>query len=94
VYLHDVRPRGHDWWRHRAEYRWRAISHRLVQALAPRRFRRDIRRIHARLVADGAARWFDGPARPFTPVPVDPAGDLAAATARAQALLEGVGAGR
>jgi len=58
-----------------------------VQAVAPRRFRRDIRRIHQRLVEAGAVRWLEGPARPFKPVPVDPDGDLEAALGRVLALL-------
>ena len=87
VYICDVRPHGSGWWRHRGEYRWRALSHRFVQTFAPERFRRDIRRIHENLVAVGAARWLDGPARPFVPTPVDPAGDLDAALDRVLAIL-------
>jgi hypothetical protein len=88
VYIHDVRPRGRGWWRHAGEYRWRALSHRFVQAYAPARFRRDIRRIHESLIAAGAARWLDGPARPYVPTAIDPAADLAAAVARARGLLD------
>lgn len=35
---------------------WKPLTHRLVQHLLPRRFQRDIRRLHARLVAAGRAR--------------------------------------
>jgi mitochondrial fission protein ELM1 len=88
TYIHDLRPRGKGWWRHPREFRWRALSHRLVQAFAPARFRRDIRRIHERLVATGAARWLEGPARPFVPVPIDPDRDLAAVVERVREILE------
>ncbi|MBX3707687.1 MAG: mitochondrial fission ELM1 family protein [Pseudomonadales bacterium] len=88
VYLYDVTPRGRGWWRHAGEYRWRALSHRLVQAWAPRRFRRDVRRIHEALVAAGALRWLDGPAVPFVPAPIDPARDLVRVRDRVLALLD------
>jgi uncharacterized protein len=87
VYLFDVRPRDRGWWRQPAEYRWRALSHRFVQAFAPARFRRDIRRIHENLVDRGAVRWFDGPAAPFAPVRVDSATDLERVVERAGRLL-------
>jgi mitochondrial fission protein ELM1 len=87
VYLHDVRPRGHGWWRHPGEYRWRALSHRLVQAVAPRRFRRDVRRVHERLVADGAVRWLEGGAVPFLPTPVDVTTNLETVVRRIGQLL-------
>jgi mitochondrial fission protein ELM1 len=88
VYIHDVRPRGRDWWRHIGEYRWRALSHRFVQAFAPTRFRRDVRRMYERLVCAQEARWLDGPARPFVPVVQDQGADLAAAVERVTDLLK------
>jgi mitochondrial fission protein ELM1 len=87
VYIYDVQARGHGWWRHPGEYRWRALSHRFVQAFAPARFRRDVRRIYERLVSEGAARWLDGPAVPFVPVRQDPATDVDVAVERVLALV-------
>ncbi len=87
TYLHDVRPLEAHWWRHAGEYRWQALSHRAVQALAPRRLRRDVRRLHADLVARGSARWLTDGFVPFTPAPIDPAAALKVAVDRVLGLF-------
>ena len=87
TYLHDVRPRGGDWWRHRVEYRWRALSHRLVQALAPRCLRRDVRALHAALITAGHLRWLADGLAPFTPVPLDPPAALGQVADRVEKLV-------
>ena len=45
------------WWRHIANYRLNALVHRLAMRLAPRRTRRDIRRMHVSLIEAGHAAW-------------------------------------
>lgn len=87
TYLHDVRPLDAGWWRHAGEYRWQSLSHRAVQALAPSRLRRDVRRLHADLVARGSARWLADGFVPFTPVPIDPEAALAVAVDRVLGLF-------
>lgn len=41
------------WWLNASSYRWRPLTDRLAQRLAPRRMRRDTRRIHRRLEEAG-----------------------------------------
>ncbi len=53
VTLPDSRP----WWLQGTSYRWKPLTHRLAMALAPRRFHRDVSRIHAALLAQGRAAW-------------------------------------
>lgn len=48
------------WWHHLASYRLNALLHRLAMRLAPRRMRRDLGRIHGRMVAAGHAEWLSG----------------------------------
>jgi mitochondrial fission protein ELM1 len=88
VYLFEVRPRGRDWLLKPGEYRWRALSHRLVQAFAPARLRRDVRCAQQRLVDAGVVRWLETAALPFQPTPLDLGADLAAVVARVLALLD------
>jgi mitochondrial fission protein ELM1 len=45
------------WWTYRHNLRFKPLSHRLAMVLAPRRMRRDVSRIQARLVASGRAVW-------------------------------------
>ncbi|MGA1677119.1 MAG: ELM1/GtrOC1 family putative glycosyltransferase [Pseudomonadales bacterium] len=87
TYLHDVQPRGSDWWRHPVEYRWRALSHRLVQVLAPRRLRRDVRSLHAALIAAGHVRWLKDGLTAFAPEPLEPASALVSVVDRVEALF-------
>ncbi|MEZ5559122.1 MAG: ELM1/GtrOC1 family putative glycosyltransferase [Pseudomonadales bacterium] len=63
TYLAPVtQPGTRPWWLRASSYRWKPLTHRLAMAVAPRRFRRDIGRIHAALVADGRVAWLgDGP---------------------------------
>jgi mitochondrial fission protein ELM1 len=60
TFLAPVRQPGRRWWRHLEQYRWRAISHRFVQAFAPQRFRRDVTRVHAALEAAGRVGTLEG----------------------------------
>jgi len=54
----DERGRGRrPWWTVPRNYRYRPLTHRFAMWLAPRRMRRDVSRIQARLVADGTAAW-------------------------------------
>ncbi len=48
------------WWRHLQSYRLKALTHRLAMRLAPRRMRRDLARIHDRMVAAKHAEWLTG----------------------------------
>lgn len=65
--------------------RWKPVTFTLAQFLAPRRLRRDIRRLYAPLLESGAARWL-GDDREPSPSPTQHDGLLRAA-ARAAALL-------
>ncbi len=56
--------------------RYRALTHRLAQAVAPRRMRRDVSRMHAALVASGRAVWL-GEEFPDVPPPPFPDGSRA-----------------
>jgi len=49
--------RRRPWWVIPHNFRYRPLTHRLAMWLAPRRMRRDVTRIQARLVADGTAAW-------------------------------------
>lgn len=49
TYLASVAEPPERWWLDPAQYRWRALSHRLVQRWAPERFRRDVRVLQQRL---------------------------------------------
>lgn len=46
------------WWRHLASFRPNALLHRLAMRVTPRRMRRDLRRIHERMVSAYHAEWF------------------------------------
>jgi len=54
----------HPWWRSLRNWRFRALSHRLAMRLAPRRFRRDVRVMLDRLVAEGRVSWLGEPPPP------------------------------
>ncbi len=45
------------WWRHLESFRLSALLHRLAMRVAPRRMRRDLGRIHNRMVAAKHAEW-------------------------------------
>ena len=70
VYIFDLAdgPRAHrpgsagkrPWWRHAYNFRFRPLSHRLGMSIGPRRMRRDVRRMHERLIGDGRAAWLGG----------------------------------
>jgi uncharacterized protein len=87
VYVHDIEPRRRGWWLHAGEFRWRALSHRFVQRFAPRRFRRNVRRLVSALIEGGHARWFTDPFEPFEPAALDQAAEFARVAARAAALI-------
>jgi mitochondrial fission protein ELM1 len=72
VFMVDVAPvEGRPWWLKIKSYRWRPLVHRVVNAVGPRRMRRDVRAINERLVAEGRARWLDDAAGLFEPAPPD-----------------------
>jgi len=89
--LSDCPEAGHrlgrcrPWWRRRHLLRWKPLSHLLAMRLAPRRMRRDVGRIQARLVAGGRAVWAGTSWRGGDP-PAEGA-DLARAVARVRALF-------
>jgi mitochondrial fission protein ELM1 len=72
------------WWLHRHNLRYKPLSHHLAMALAPRRMRRDVSRIQARLVASGRAVWVG---QEWTGGGRAQATDLERAAARARALF-------
>jgi len=49
TYVASVAEPADNWWVDPAQYRWRALSHRVVQRFAPERFRRDVRVLQQRL---------------------------------------------
>ena len=49
------------WWRDPRNWRFRPLSHRLAMALAPARFRRDVRVLLDRLTAAGRVSWLGEP---------------------------------
>lgn len=55
VLIFDLSDR--KWWRHLQSFRLNALTHRLAMRLAPQRMRRDLARIHHRMVAAGHAEW-------------------------------------
>ena len=64
----DPRP----WWATKAGWGWAAATHELAQRFAPRRFRRDTRRLLDALVRSGRARWLAEDAiRAFEPTGSD-----------------------
>ena len=75
--LSDCPETGHrlapcpPWWQRTHQLRWKPFSHTLAMRLAPRRLRRDVSRIQARLVEGGMAVWVGGPAAPDGHVPTD-----------------------
>lgn len=72
VYMVDVAPvEGRPWWLKIKSYRWRPLIHRLVNAIGPRRMRRDVRAINERLVKEGRVRWLDDAPAWFAPRPPD-----------------------
>jgi hypothetical protein len=90
VYLFDFSTGSA--WRNRDAWRWRPLVHRLSHAIGPRRMRRDVHALHARLVESGRARWFDDDAAPFVPLP-SATDELARTAERVRALLEEGGSG-
>lgn len=54
------------WWLTARGWRWKSMTHELAQLLAPRRFRRDARRLLDGLVRDGRAAWLGDARRPMT----------------------------
>lgn len=72
VYMVDVAPvEGRPWWLKIKSYRWRPLIHRVVNAVGPRRMRRDVRAINERLVSEGRTRWLDDAPAWFEPAPRD-----------------------
>jgi len=52
---------GSRWWLRMNNFGWKPLTHRLAMRYAPRRFYRDVRRLHFSLVAAGLIRWLGGP---------------------------------
>jgi mitochondrial fission protein ELM1 len=65
--------------------RYRAITHRLAQHLAPVRMRRDVSRLHRALIGSGRAAWLG---EEFPQAPPPPLPDATGATERVRELLE------
>ena len=65
--------------------RYRAITHRLAQRLAPVRMRRDITRLHRALIGSRRATWLG---KEFPEAPPPPLPDATGATDRVRELLE------
>ncbi len=87
VFMVDVAPQeGRVWWLKIKSYRWRPLVHRVVNAIGPRRMRRDVRAINQQLVADQRARWLNGAPEWFEPAP-DSGDDTRRAVAAVRALL-------
>ena len=91
--LSDCPEAGHrlapcpPWWQRTHQLRWKPLSHALAMRLAPRRLRRDVSRIQARLVEGGMAAWAGQDAVPGGAVPGESGCALAAARVR-DLLLE------
>ncbi len=64
--------------------RYKALTHRIAQRLAPRRMRRDIGRMHRALIASGRAVWLG---QPFPDIEPPPVPDGSAASEKVRALL-------
>ncbi|MEZ5598471.1 MAG: ELM1/GtrOC1 family putative glycosyltransferase [Pseudomonadales bacterium] len=67
VYVFDARDSATVWWRQRSAWRWRALSHRLVNRFAPRRFHRNVHALIERLVTDGRVTWLRTGSAGFAP---------------------------
>ena len=69
-------------------YTWKPLTHRVANAVGPRRMRRDVGRIHERLIAAGRAAWLGetGELPPEPPAVVDDA--LARTVKRVKELFE------
>ena len=61
VHIFDIGDGDQPWWLLLHNYRYKPLSHRLAMALGPRRMRRDVSRIHRRLVDAGRAVWLPAP---------------------------------
>jgi mitochondrial fission protein ELM1 len=87
VWLFNVADRRHDKWLHLDSYRWKPLTHALAQRFAPDRFRRDVDRIHRRLVEAGHAAWLSSAA--FVPPATAPRAteDLERSAAAVRALM-------
>lgn len=72
----DPRP----WWATKAGWGWAAATHELAQRFAPRRFRRDTRRLLDALVHSGRGRWLaENASTAFEPTGADGASTAQAA---------------
>jgi len=60
VYIFDMGDGESAWWKHRHNYRYKPLSHRLAMRFGPQRMRRDIGNIQSVMVDSGQARWLDG----------------------------------
>jgi uncharacterized protein len=85
VYLYDFADRR-PWWRVASSYRWRPLVHRLSMAIGPRRMRRDVRRIHQRLLCAGQVRRLESPL-PAAVGGTSPQDELHNSAVRVRALL-------
>jgi mitochondrial fission protein ELM1 len=56
LYIFDSGDSG-PWWRHRCNFRFKPLSHRLAMVFAARRMHRDVGNIQRQLVASGRAVW-------------------------------------
>jgi hypothetical protein len=84
-----------------SSYGWKPLTHRLAMAVAPLRFRRNVRSMHEELIAAGLAHWLFPPDQTL-PVEkqtaeltdrgrradFDPEQDLRGSVAALQALLD------
>jgi hypothetical protein len=64
VWLAPIPAPNRPWWATRRGWRWKPLSHRLAQRLAPRRLRRDTGRIVAALLESDRARSVTDPTPP------------------------------
>jgi len=85
VFLFD--PRRRSLARALDAWRWRPLVDVATRTIGPKRMRRDVAALERALVADGAWRYFDADATPFTPSRVPGADDLARAVARVRARV-------
>ena len=69
-------------------WRWKPLTFALGQRLAPRRLRRDIGRIHTRLIERGHAYWLGAPPVARAPAPAGNVDELALAVTRVLQLFD------
>ncbi len=87
--LADVTAPGpRPWWLETSSYRWKPLTHRLAMRLAPKRFTRDVGRIHRELRAAGRIRWLDETARAADRTPPRSGRENDMLTATAERVLE------